>query len=44
MTPKKSKEDLTLPVIPLRGVVAYPKLNLAFDAGRKETLFAIDRA
>ncbi|NLZ71687.1 MAG: endopeptidase La [Clostridiaceae bacterium] len=41
---KNNNNNQVLPVIPLRGVVAYPKLNLAFDAGREETLVAIDRA
>ena len=33
-----------LPVIPLRGKVAFPRVSLAFEAGRKSTLKALERA
>ncbi|NLJ70796.1 MAG: endopeptidase La [Clostridiaceae bacterium] len=44
---QKFSQDNTkteIPVIPLRGIVAYPKLTLAFDAGRAGTLLALDKA
>ena len=46
MTQKLSQDDTNtqIPVIPLRGIVAYPKLTLAFDAGRAGTLLALDKA
>lgn len=44
MTKKVKKENLEFPVVPLRGIVAYPKLTLAFDAGRTATLAALDKA
>ena len=33
-----------LPVVPLRGKVAFPRVSLAFEAGRKSTLKALERA
>ena len=33
-----------LPIIPLRGKVAFPHTNVSFEVGRKMTLKAIDRA
>ncbi|HHT25028.1 MAG TPA: endopeptidase La [Clostridiaceae bacterium] len=46
MTQKLSQDtaNIQIPVIPLRGIVAYPKLTLAFDAGRAGTLLALDKA
>lgn len=46
MTQKNSQDNtiIEVPVIPLRGIVAYPKLTLAFDAGRAGTLSALDKA
>lgn len=37
-------ETLTLPVIPLRGLVLYPKIMLQFDVGRKKSLIALNEA
>lgn len=33
-----------LPIVPLRGKVAFPHTNVSFEVGRKMTLKAIDRA
>ncbi len=33
-----------LPIIPLRGKVAFPHTNVSFEVGRKMTLKAVDRA
>ena len=33
-----------LPVVPLRGRVAFPNTNVSFEAGRDMTLKAIERA
>lgn len=44
MSKTENKENNKLPVIPLRGIVSYPKLTLAFDAGRKATLEALNEA
>ncbi len=33
-----------LPIVPLRGKVAFPHANISFEVGRKTTLKAIDRA
>ena len=41
---KKNNKNKRIPVVPLRGIVAYPKLTLAFDAGRTGTLAALDKA
>ena len=37
-------DKLTLPVALLRGMVALPHNEITFDAGRKETIAAVDRA
>lgn len=44
MTKKNNNKNKRIPVVPLRGIVAYPKLTLAFDAGRTGTLAALDKA
>ncbi len=46
MADKNNKDYMKtkFPVIALRGIVAYPKLTLAFDAGRAATLGALDQA
>ena len=33
-----------LPIVPLRGKVAFPHTSISFEVGRKMTLKAIDRA
>lgn len=35
---------LTLPVLPLRGMVVFPKSVIHFDVGRKQSISAINRA
>ena len=37
-------ETLNLPVAVLRGMVAFPHTDISFDAGRKETIAAINEA
>ncbi len=41
---KQNKRTNLLPVIPLRGKVAFPNVLLPFDAGRDLTIKALDRA
>lgn len=38
------KQNITLPVLPLRGLVVFPKVMLHFDVGRKKSLKAINKA
>jgi ATP-dependent Lon protease len=42
----KEKTEYTnlLPIVPLRGKVAFPHTNISFEVGRKATLKAVDRA
>ncbi len=35
---------LDVPILPLRGMVVYPKMVLQFDVGRKSSLFALKEA
>ena len=35
---------MTLPVLPLRGIVVFPKAIIHFDVGRKHSIAAINRA
>lgn len=37
-------KTLTLPVLPLRGMVVFPKSVIHFDVGRKQSITAINRA
>lgn len=37
-------ESNLLPIVPLRGKVAFPHTNISFEVGRKMTLTAIERA
>ncbi len=41
---KREKEVLTLPMLPLRGLVLFPNMKLHFDIGRKKSIKAIDTA
>ncbi len=36
--------EKTLPVLPLRGIVVFPKMMLHFDVGRKKSIRAINQA
>lgn len=38
------KENLTVPVLPLRGLVVFPKSLIHFDVGRKKSITAINMA
>ncbi len=38
------KNTMTLPVLPLRGMVVFPKSVIHFDVGRKQSISAITRA
>lgn len=44
MEKNTTKKKIILPVVPLRGKVAFPKTLLTFDAGRKGTIEAIKKA
>ena len=35
------QKNLTLPVLPLRGLVVFPKSLIHFDVGRKKSITAI---
>ncbi len=39
-----SLDFVQLPVVPLRGLVVFPKMNLHFDVGRKKSLAALNAA
>ena len=41
---QNQKNTLTLPVLPLRGMVVFPKSVIHFDVGRKQSISAINRA
>ena len=41
---KDFTESLNLPVLPLRGVVMFPKMMLNFDVNRARSKSAIDMA
>ena len=43
ITASKSKK-VTLPVIPLRGLVVFPYMILHFDVGRKKSIAALEQA
>ena len=36
--------NLTVPVLPLRGLVVFPKTLIHFDVGRKKSITAINKA
>lgn len=38
------KENLTVPVLPLRGLVVFPKSLIHFDVGRRKSISAINKA
>lgn len=40
----KSRNTMTLPVLPLRGMVVFPKAVIHFDVGRKQSIAAVNRA
>lgn len=44
METNTKKKKIILPVVPLRGKVAFPNTTLSFDAGRKGTIEAIQKA
>ena len=37
-------ENLIVPVLPLRGLVVFPKSLIHFDVGRKKSITAINKA
>ena len=43
-TTEKEQRTNILPVIPLRGKVAFPQVAILFEVGRERTLHAIKRA
>ena len=40
----ENSNTLTLPVLPLRGLVVFPKSLIHFDVGRKKSITAIKKA
>ena len=43
-TEKENRTTNILPIVPLRGKVAFPNTNVSFEVGRSMTLKAIDRS
>ena len=41
---KKYTEPVSLPMLPLRGLMVFPHMVLHFDAGRKKSIAALDQA
>ena len=41
---QNQQNTITLPVLPLRGMVVFPKSVIHFDVGRKQSIAAINRA
>lgn len=44
MNNQTPRENLTLPLLPLRGMAVFPGTLLNFDVGRKKSVFAINEA
>lgn len=44
MNTQPPRENMTLPLLPLRGMVVFPGTLLNFDVGRKKSAFAINEA
>ena len=44
MTMEDNKEFKSLPMIPLRGLVAFPGNVFHFEAGRRKTIIALNQA
>ena len=43
--PKKNKtESVSLPMLPLRGLMVFPHMVLHFDVGRKKSVAALEQA
>ncbi len=42
--PRKKKETLELPIIPLRGLMVFPHMVLHFDIGRARSIAALEQA
>ena len=43
--PKKNKtEPVSLPMLPLRGLMVFPHMVLHFDVGRKKSVAALEQA
>ncbi len=42
--PRKKKETLEMPIIPLRGLVVFPHMVLHFDIGRARSIAALEQA
>ena len=41
---KKRTQPVTLPMLPLRGLMVFPHMVLHFDVGRKKSIAALERA
>lgn len=44
MNDNKENLFLELPIIPLRGIVVFPKMVLHFDVGRRKSVKALQKA
>jgi len=43
-TKKKRTQPVTLPMLPLRGLMVFPHMVMHFDVGRKKSIAALERA
>ena len=41
---KKRMEPVSLPMLPLRGLMVFPHMVLHFDVGRKKSIAALEQA
>ena len=41
---KKRTEPVSLPMLPLRGLMVFPHMVLHFDVGRKKSIAALEQA
>jgi ATP-dependent Lon protease len=42
--PKKNQNNKTMPYIPLRGLMVFPRMSLHFDVGRPGSVQALEKA
>ena len=43
-TKKRRTQPVSLPMLPLRGLMVFPHMVLHFDVGRKKSIAALERA
>ena len=41
---KKKQKTITIPMLPLRGIVVFPNMILHFDVGRPKSISALEEA